>query len=86
MTDQEIRDRALADFKRQAPRKFNAGIQEHNPDGTKGMWLMTPEQLISNAKEESIDLWHYITVLEYKLQEQNALILQLKHTIAEQAR
>ena len=86
MTDQEIRDRALADFRRQAPRKFNAGIREHNPDGTKGMWLMTPEQLIKAAKEESIDLWHYITVLEYKLQEQNALILQLKHTIAEQAR
>ena len=86
MTDQEIRDRALADFKRQAPRKFNAGIAEHNPDGTKGMWLMTPEQLIKAAKEEGIDLWHYIQVLKLKIKERDALILQLKRTIAKQVK
>ena len=82
MTDAEIRDRALAEFKRKAPRKFNAGIREHNPDGTKGMWCMDTKQLSKSAKEEVIDLWHYLVVLEYKIQEQNALILQLKATIA----
>jgi len=84
MTDQEIRDAALREFKILAPRKFNAGIAEHNPDGTKGMWLMTSRQLVDNAEEEVIDLWHYIQVLKAKIKEQDALILQLKRTIAKQ--
>jgi len=82
MTDQEIRDAALREFKILAPRKFNAGIAEHNPDGTKGMWLMTSGQLVDSAEEEVIDLWHYIQVLKAKIKEQDALILQLKRTIA----
>ena len=85
MTDPEIRDKALAEFTREAPRKFDSGIQEYNPDGTKGMWLMDEGQLTKSAKEEVIDLWHYLVVLEYKIKEQQALILQLKHTIAKQA-
>ena len=86
MTDQELRDKALAEFKYKAPRKFNAGIREHNPDGTKGMWRMDMRQLVDCSEEEVIDLWHYIQVLKLKIQEQDALILQLKHTIAKQAK
>ena len=86
MTDQEIRDIALREFKIKAPRKFNAGIAEHNPNGDKGMWRMNEHQLVDCAEEEVIDLWHYITVLKLKVKEQNALIQQLKRTIAKQSR
>ena len=82
MTDQEIKLRALSEFTREAPRKFDAGSAEHNPKGDKGLWRMSTAQLIRAQKEEQIDLWHYTVTLEHKLKEQNALILQLKHTIA----
>ena len=81
MTDVEIKERALAEFTLKAPRKFDAGMKEHNPDGTKGMWLMDKSQLAKAAKEEVIDLWHYLVVLENKIKEQDVLIQQLKHTI-----
>tara|TARA_Y100000310_G_scaffold334368_1_gene414003 strand:+ start:1230 stop:1493 length:264 start_codon:yes stop_codon:yes gene_type:complete len=81
MTDVEIKERALAEFTLKAPRKFDAGMREHNPDGTRGMWRMDTKQLAKAAKEEVIDLWHYLVVLENKIQEQNVLIQQLKHTI-----
>ena len=40
---------------------------EHNPDGDKGMWNMTAEQLIDSAIEETIDQFHYLVVLKQKL-------------------
>jgi hypothetical protein len=82
MTDQEIKLRALSEFTREAPRKFDIGSAEHNPKGDKGLWRMSTEQLIRAQKEEQIDMWHYTVALEHKLKEQDALILQLKHTIA----
>ena len=82
MTDQEIKLRALSEFTREAPRKFDAGSAEHNPKGDKGLWRMCTEQLIREQKVEQIDMWHYTVALEHKLKEQDALILQLKHTIA----
>ena len=82
MTDKEIKIRALAEFTREAPRKFEAGSREHNPKGDKGLWRMSEAQLVSAQKEEVIDMWHYTVALEHKLKEQNALILQLKRTIA----
>jgi hypothetical protein len=85
MTDPEIRDKALAEFTREAPRKFDAGSAEHNPKGDKGLWRMSTAQLVSAQKEEVIDMWHYTVTLEHKIKEQQALILQLKHTIAKQA-
>ena len=44
MNDVEIKERALAEFTLKAPRKFEAGMLEHNPDGTKGMWRMDTQQ------------------------------------------
>ena len=82
MTDKEIKIRALSEFTREAPRKFDAGSAEHNPKGDKGLWRMSTAQLIDAQKEEQIDMWHYTVALEHKLKEQDALILQLKHTIA----
>ena len=82
MNDQEIKLRALSEFTREAPRKFDAGSAEHNPKGDKGLWHMSTAQLIRAQKEEQIDMWHYTVTLEHKIKEQDALILQLKHTIA----
>ena len=82
MTDKEIKIRALAEFTREAPRKFEAGSREHNPKGDKGLWRMSEAQLVSAQKEEVIDMWHYTVALEHKIKEQDALILQLQRTIA----
>ena len=82
MTDQEIKIRALAEFTREAPRKFDIGSLEHNPKGDKGLCRMSTGQLIRAQKDEQLDMWHYTIALEHKLKEQDALILQLKRTIA----
>tara|TARA_R110001599_G_scaffold274301_5_gene475542 strand:+ start:352 stop:618 length:267 start_codon:yes stop_codon:yes gene_type:complete len=82
MNDKEIKIRALAEFTREAPRKFEAGSREHNPKGDKGLWRMSEAQLVSAQKEEVIDMWHYTVALEHKIKEQDALIIQLQRTIA----
>jgi len=82
MNDKEIKIRALSEFTREAPRKFDIGSAEHNPKGDKGLWRMSEEQLVDAQKEEIIDMWHYTVALEHKVKEQTALILQLKRTIA----
>ena len=82
MTDKEIKLRALAEFTREAPRKFEAGSREHNPKGDKGLWRMSEAQLVSAQKEEVIDMWHYTVALEHKIKEQDALITRLQRTIA----
>ena len=82
MNDKELKIRALSEFTREAPRKFELGSAEHNPKGDKGLWRMSESQLVNAQKEEVIDMWHYTVALEHKLKEQDALIRQLKHTIA----
>ena len=82
MNDQEIKVRALAEFTREAPRKFDVGSLEHNPKGDKGLWRMSAEQLVNAQKEEVIDMWHYTVALEHKIKAQNVLIETLKRTIA----
>ena len=67
MTDPEIKRLALAHFVREAPKKFELGMLQHNPNGDKGMWRMTLEQLVDSAIEENIDQFHYLVVLKQKL-------------------
>tara|TARA_R110002020_G_scaffold2335_6_gene10790 strand:+ start:1857 stop:2069 length:213 start_codon:yes stop_codon:yes gene_type:complete len=67
MTDPEIKRLALANFVREAPKKFDVGMLEHNPKGDKGLWRMNASQLIDAAIEETIDQFHYLTVLKEKL-------------------
>ena len=67
MTDKEIKIRALAEFTREAPRKFDMGSAEHNPKGDKGLWRMSTAQLIKAQKEEQIDMWHYTVALERQI-------------------
>ena len=72
MTDPEIRDAAGARFSIEFPRKFNAGIQEHNPDGAKGLARMSHTQLISAIREEIYDLYAYLQALENNLDAENS--------------
>lgn len=67
MRDEEIRDLIRSEFDREFTKKFNAGIREHNPDGTKGLWRMEVPALIAAVKEEVHDLLAYITVIEKRL-------------------
>ncbi len=66
MTDQQIRDKALNQFASFALLKFNKGIEEHNPNGDKGLWNMSEIQLIRALKEEAADNWFYLNTLEQK--------------------
>lgn len=62
--DKELMDKALKEFNENAKTKFLAGIQEHNPNGDKGMCNMTFNQRIKSCKEEVMDLWFYLCSLE----------------------
>tara|TARA_R100000808_G_C2062135_1_gene93108 strand:+ start:83 stop:406 length:324 start_codon:yes stop_codon:yes gene_type:complete len=67
ISDPELRDLALAEFTRLAPAKFNKGMAEHNPDGTRGLMRMSPEQLVECIEEEIIDQWHYVAAVKKQL-------------------
>ena len=60
MTDEQIRDKALFEFQLRAAKKFNAGIREPNPDGTKGLSRMATLERIRSAHDEVMDLWFYL--------------------------
>ena len=64
LDDVALMEKALKEFYERAREKFLAGIDEHNPDGEKGMCNMSFEHRIKSAKEEVIDLWFYLTSLE----------------------
>tara|TARA_A100001201_G_scaffold121403_1_gene105090 strand:+ start:178 stop:411 length:234 start_codon:yes stop_codon:yes gene_type:complete len=68
MTDQQIRNRAVADFVTEGTAKFNAGIQEHNPNGDKGLDRMSKAQKLKAVKEEILDLWFYVTALAIEVE------------------
>jgi|TARA_R100000458_G_C8149397_1_gene157608 hypothetical protein len=69
LSDEELRDEALARFTVDAPAKFNKGTKEHNPDGTKGLMKMSPSQLVDSIAEEVIDQWHYVEALRRQIDE-----------------
>ena len=62
-TDEQLRDKWLARFQAEAHAKFTAGIEEHNPDGDRGMARMTSRQLALAMREEAIDLYFYACAL-----------------------
>ena len=66
MNDEEIMNKALKRFAEDARKKFIAGVREHNPDGTKGLCGLTLEQKLRSCREEVIDLWFYLYVIEEK--------------------
>ena len=67
MPDEVIMERALQRFEGEAREKFMAGIQKHNPDGSRNLTHMPLEQKIKNCKKEIIDLWFYLNTMEDKL-------------------
>ena len=67
INDEEIRDASHERFNRLAKLKFNAGMKEHNPDGTKGLDRMPATELLDCFEEEIIDQWHYAFVLRRKV-------------------
>jgi hypothetical protein len=67
MTDEEIRDLAIKEFSTKAKAKFDAGILEHNPDGTKGLGRLSSLKIVQAAKEEAWDQIFYLTALEQQL-------------------
>jgi hypothetical protein len=66
MTDEEIRDLAQHRYSVEAVAKFNRGIAEHNP-GDKGLYRMSPLQILNAIDEEIIDAWHYSVALRMKI-------------------
>ncbi len=81
MTDPELRDLAIESFAREARAKFDAGMREHNPDGTKGLCKMSIEQLVACAKEECIDQWMYLTAIEHAADKQEERIKALSEDL-----
>ena len=67
LSDEEIRDIAIKEFSVKAKNKFDAGIREHNPDGTKGLSKCSTLQIIQSCKEEAWDQVFYLTALEQQL-------------------
>ena len=67
MPDPEIRDIAIAKFSTEFRSKFDAGIREHNADGTRGLARMSTPQLIHSIREEVYDLYAYVQALELNL-------------------
>lgn len=68
-TDNEIMEEALLDFEYNARGKFLKGVEEHNPDGSKGLSKMKSSDLIESIKEEIIDTWFYLHELSRRIEE-----------------
>ena len=64
INDKVLMSRALKEFQQKAKKKFKNGIKEHNPEGDKGMCMMSMKERVGCAKEEVIDLWFYLCAIE----------------------
>jgi len=64
MHDEDLMKLALLRFEKRARHKFLQGVQEHNPDGDKGLERMTLKQKVQACQEEVIDLWFYLASIE----------------------
>ena len=64
MNDLILMEKALAEFAVKARVKFKQGIEEHNPNGDKGLLRMSLNQKLTAIREEIIDLWFYVAAIE----------------------
>jgi len=64
MKDENLMELALVQFKKRARSKFLQGVQEHNPNGDKGLENMTLSQKVKACQEEVMDLWFYLASIE----------------------
>ena len=66
-TDEQLLAIGLAKFGREASAKFQAGIQEHNPNGDRHLCRLDAKTILEQMKAEAIDQWFYACALEQKL-------------------
>lgn len=64
MSDLILMEKSLAEFAVKAREKFKQGIEEHNPNGDKGLLRMSLNQKLTAIREEIIDLWFYVAAIE----------------------
>jgi len=76
MKDEVLMKLALKEFKKKAKKKFMSGIKEHNPNGDKGMCMMSMKDRVSSAKEEVMDLWFYLCSIEDGIEETRKLLVR----------
>ena len=62
--DEILRDEAIARFTQKATSKFNAGIQEHNPNGGNDL---EDRATFADLEDEIIDLWYYVQGLKRRI-------------------
>ena len=62
--DEILRDEAIERFTEKATSKFNAGIQEHNPNGGNDL---EDRATFADLEDEIIDLWFYIQALKRRI-------------------
>jgi len=71
LTDEQLREAALAKFQSEAFAKFTAGIEEHNPEGLTHLCRLKPLQLVGEMKKEAIDQFFYACALEEVLKNES---------------
>lgn len=74
--DEILMDLGLKEFKKKAKKKFMNGIKEHNPDGNKGMCMMSMKDRVSSAKEEVMDLWFYLCSIESGIEDTRKFLVK----------
>ena len=74
--DKKLMDEGLKEFKKKAKKKFMDGIKEHNPNGDKGMCMMSMKDRVSSAKEEVMDLWFYLCSIESAVDQTRLMLVQ----------
>jgi len=62
--DEILRDEAIERFTEKATSKFNAGIQEHNPNGGNDL---EDRATFADLEDEIIDLWYYVQGLKRRI-------------------
>lgn len=72
MSDLILMEKSLAEFAVKAREKFKQGIEEHNPNGDKGLLRMSLNQKLTAIREEIIDLWFYVAAIEAATNEKDA--------------
>ena len=76
INDKVLMNSGLKEFKKKAKKKFMSGIEEHNPNGDKGMCMMSMKQRVSSAKEEVMDLWFYLCSIEDGIEETRMFLVK----------
>ena len=76
INDKVLMNSGLKEFKKKAKKKFMSGIEEHNPNGDKGMCMMSMQQRVSSAKEEVMDLWFYLCSIEDGIEDTRLMLVK----------